>query len=277
MKQSAPDTYFFRLSHIAYKRTLLPGWLLFSGLLLCAFFSAVSGVRLLPTYAHNFTFYLKWQDVLVALLWFITFLSLGGSILVGRFLYALRAGYHEGMVALISDRALSVRDLSAGNLSSILGLLVTILSCFLATLVGLMPEMLLGWTLQLPSPVLALSGTVIAIVLSILGLAIVLLAASCTLVGCIGAVSTCRKMGASQTYQLATQTSLILDGLVLTIVYPDGPESTIELDLLEAQEQRLLLSRLHKCWLDAQRPWNPYLGEQIEAALKEAERYTVLV
>jgi hypothetical protein len=277
MKQTTVYSYFFRLSQTAYKRTRLSGWLLFTGLLLCAFFSAISSARLLPTYSHNFTFYLKWQDVLVVLLWFITFLSLGGCILVLRFLYGLRAGYHEGMVALIGDKALSVRDLSAGNLPSIPGLLVTVLCCFLATFVGLIPEMLLGWMSQLSSPVLAISGTVIAIVLSILGLAIVLPAASFTIVGCIGVISTCRKLGALQTYQLATQTSLTIDGLVLIIVYPDEPESTIELDLLEGEDRRLLLSLLHKRWLNAQRPWNPHLGEQIEAALEEAEHYTMLV
>jgi hypothetical protein len=277
MMQSAVDTYSFRLRRTAYVRTRLLGWLLFSGFLLSILFSAVLGVGLLPTYSHSFTLYLKWQDALVALLWFITFLSLGGCILVVRFLHALHAGYSEGIVILSGNRTLSVRDLSAGNLASIMGLLLTVLCCFLGILIGLVPEMLLGWTLQLPYSILAMSGTVVAIGLSVLGLAVALPAASFTIVGCIGAVSTCRQMGASQTYQLALQTSLTIDDLVLTIAYPDEAESTIELDLLDAEDQRLLLYLLRKRWLEAQHSWNPRLGEQIEVALEEAESHTVLI
>src|SRR5712692_10398554 len=91
MIQSAANTYLFRLGRPSYRRISLLAWLLFAGYLLCAVVSAALGMRLYPTYAHTFTPYLKWQDALVALCWYITFISLGGCVLIGRFLFALRA------------------------------------------------------------------------------------------------------------------------------------------------------------------------------------------
>jgi len=52
------------------------------------------------------------------------------------------------------------------------------------------------------------------------------------------------------------------------MIYPDKPESLFDLDLLEPEDQRLLLYMLRKRWLDAERPWNPRLGKEIEAALE---------
>ncbi len=277
MIHPAADTYLFRLGRAPYRRTLLWGWLLFSGFLVCALVSAVLGAWFFPGYSHAFTPYLKWQDMLVALLWYITFISLGGCVLVVRFLYALRAGYRKGMLALVGDTALTVRDLSHENLSSIFSVVHTALWCFVALLVGLIPEMLIGWTLYLPHPALIVLGTGVATALSLAGLAISLPAASFILIGCIGCVSYCRKMGSRQTYQLTSQATLVIDDFALTITYPDEPESMIDLNLLDADDQRHLLSLLQKRWLDAQRPWNPRLGEEIEAALEEAERSAVLV
>src|SRR2546430_2510835 len=77
MKESAPNTYQFRLGRAAYIRTGLLALLLLSGFLLSSLVAALLGLRLFSTYAHTFTFYLKWQDVLVALCCYITFISLG--------------------------------------------------------------------------------------------------------------------------------------------------------------------------------------------------------
>jgi len=74
-----------------------------------------------------------------------------------------------------------------------------------------------------------------------------------------------------------SQTTLTIDDFVLTIISPDKPESMIELDLLDGDEQRHLLHLLRKRWIDTQGVWNPLLGEEIEVALGEAERYTALV
>ena len=231
-------------------------------------------LRFFPTYTHTFTPYLKWQDVLVALCWFIPFISLGGCVLITRFLYALNKGYNKEMIAF-SDATLVVRDLSHENLSSIFWLIGTALSCFLTALVGLIPEMLLGWTLHLSSPVLAVFATGLVFILGVAGLALTLPFLSFVVIGIAGSISFCRKMGSPQIYRLTSQAALSIDRFVLTIIYPDTPETMIDLDMLEVDDQCHLLYLLRERWISAQRPWNPYLGEEIEAALVEAERSAV--
>src|ERR1700676_3934633 len=114
MIQSALHTYLFRLGRKAYIKTGLLGWLLFIAFLICAVSSAIFGIKLLPIYNHAFTPFLKWQDALVALCWYISLISLLGCVLIVRFLYALRAGYRKEMLVL-SDTVLTVRDLSHEN------------------------------------------------------------------------------------------------------------------------------------------------------------------
>lgn len=84
-------------------------------------------------------------------------------------------------------------------------------------------------------------------------------------------------MGAPQTCQLDSQTSLRLDGFVLSVTHPDQQEALFDLDLLDVKDQHHLLSILYKCWLDAECTWNPLLGEEITAVQKEADRFTMLV
>lgn len=277
MIQTPGNSYVFYLSRASYKRTSLLAWMLILSSLALAFVCAALAFRLWPTYTHTFTPYLKWQDALLAILWYISFLLLGGSVLVVRFLYALRAGYYQGMFIQEGDSTLIVRDLSPKNLSSIYWAVGTALSCFIAALVGLIPEILIGWTLHLPHPALVVICTAAAIVLSLAGLAVTLVASSFVLIGWVGGISFCRKMGAPQTYQLSNQTTLRIDGFVLSIIHPDQQESMFDLELLHVEDQRHLLYLLHKRWLDAERPWNPRLGEEIEAALWEADRFTILV
>src|SRR5205807_5112886 len=134
MIQSATNTYLFRLGRTSYVRTNILASLLLSGFLLCAVVSAVLGTRLFPTYSHTFAPYLKWQDALLVLCCYITFISLGGCVLIVRFLYALRAGYTKEML-MLSDSALTVCDLSPENLASIFWLVSTALSCGIAVLI----------------------------------------------------------------------------------------------------------------------------------------------
>jgi hypothetical protein len=275
MIQSALHTYLFRLGRKAYIKIGLLGWLLFAAFLACAIASAIFGVKLLPTYSHAFTPYLKWQDALVALSWYFTLISLLGCVLIIRFLYALRVGYRKEML-MLTENAITVRDLSHENLTSIFWLESTALSCFLAALAGLLPEMLLGWTLQLTSPLWAVVGTMTMIVLSIVGLAVSLPAFSFVIIGLVGSISFCKKMGSPHIYRLTNQASLSIDGFVLTIIYPDAPESMIDLAILNPEDQRLLLCLLREHWNGTERQWNPQLGEEIEAAL-EAASSTVLV
>lgn len=276
MKHITGDTYSFQLGRKPYLRANLLGVLLITLSLLLAGASAFLGLKLWPVYTHDFTLYLKWQDALVSLLWFCPFMILVGTAIAVRFLFALRAGYRDGILILQADRTLTVRDLSPQNYASIYWMVGTGISCFLAALIGLVPEILIGWTIHLPHPALVLFATAAAICLSLAGLAVTLVALSFIVIGIIGAVSFTRKMGAPQTYQLTSQTILRIEGLVLTVIYPDQPESLFDLKLLDPHDQRRLLYLLRERWLDAERPWNPLLGEEIEAALLEAQRARVI-
>jgi hypothetical protein len=276
MRRISANTYQFRLGRAAYIHTGFLALLLLGSFLLCGLLTAAFALWLFPTYTHTFTFYLKWQDALVALCWYIAFIALGGCVLIARFLYALHIGYAKEMIAF-SDSTLVVRDLSHENLSSIFWLVGTALTCSLAALVGLIPEMLLGWTSHLSPLALAILATGFALVLGVAGLALTLPFLSFIVIGVIGSVSFCRKMGSPQIYSFTSQTMLSIDRFVLTIIYPGTPESMIDLNMLGADDQRHLLHLLRERWVGAQRPWNPRLGEEIEAALVEAECSAVLV
>jgi hypothetical protein len=269
--QPAKDTYLFRLKRTSYMRTGVLGWLLFNGFLVCAFVFALLSAWVLPAYSHSFTPYLKWQDALVVLCWCVAFISLGGCVLVARFLLALRIGYRQGILTLVGSTTLSVRDLSPENLVNIFRIACTTLACLIVAFVGLVPTMLIGWTLHLPHPGLVILGTAAAIALSIAGLAITLAATTICVIGCIGCISFCRAIGSLQTYQLVGQTTLTIDDFELIIISPDKPESMISLNLFESDDQRHLL-HLCKRWIDTQEIWNPSLGEEIEIALEKTKK-----
>ncbi len=267
MIQSAQHVYQFHLGRAKYLRIRFLAWLFLGGLLACAMLAVVVGILLWMTYVHSFTLYLKWQDALVALVWFIAFTACGGIALIVRFLYALRAGYTQGMLTLVGDTSLTVRDLSSENLKSIFWIMNSAFWCFLVLLVGLVPAMLIGWTLRLTNPLLMVLTTGIAGVLGLVGLIGSVIAASFIIVGCIGGISLGRKLGSSHSYQLNGQAVIRIDSFVLTIMYPGRPESMIDLNLLTPSDQRQLLSLLHKRWMDAEQVWNPSLGEEIIMAL----------
>lgn len=276
MIQSKEDTYIYRLKRASYGRIRLVAWLLIVGSFACALICIMLSALLLPTYTHTFTLYLKWQDALLATLWFTALLALGSCILVLRFLYALRAGYYKSMLRLQGD-TLTGRDLSPKNLSSIYWAVSTAFGCFMAALLGLVPLMLVGWTLRLPHPLLLVLGTGLAGILSLAGLVVTAIALAFVLIGIAGSISFCRQMGAPQTYRLTNQATLSIDGFVLSIIYPDQQESLFDLNLLELDDACHFLHLLHERWLEAQQGWNPSLGEEIEEALREAERAAALV
>jgi hypothetical protein len=278
MTQMPANEHIFYLDHTSYKRTRLLAWALILASFAIACACAVLASKLWLTYSHTFTPYLKWQDALLAALWYSIISLLAGSVLVVRFLHALRAGYYQGMFLLKDDSTLVVRDLSPKNLSSIYWAVGSAFACFIALLVGLIPEMLIGWTLQLPHPALIVIGTVAGIVLSLVGLAVTLVATSFVLIGWIGFISFGRNIGAPQTYRLNNQTTIRIDGFVLSISHPDQQESVFDLNLLAVEDQRHLLYLLYKYWLAAEHPWNPGLGEEIEAILLgKADRFPMLV
>lgn len=243
--------HIFRLEYASYSRTRLPSWLLLAGFLLCAGLSVVVVKGLWSTYAHTFVPYLRWQDVLVVSLCYIALMALAGCVLVVRFFYALHAGHHKGMLILIADAErteLIVRDLSPKNLAGICSAVGTACTCFAVGVVGLVPEMLLGWTLHLPHPALVVLCTAVVLLLGMVGLVVTLLTAVAIGIGLIGCVSFCKRMGAPQSYLLTSQTSVRIDAGVLTVISPDKPESTVDLKSLEEEEQSRLLSLLERFW-----------------------------
>jgi hypothetical protein len=238
--QPVQDIQQFNLTLSQYKRISTLGWLFVLALILLAGGSIVLGILLWGTYTHNFTLYLKWQDALLLLSWFIALMASGGIVLAVRFLYALRKGYTRGMITLVGN-TISVRDLSPENLKSILWVMNTAFWCFSVALTGLFPGVLAGWTLHLPSPLLVVIATAIAVILGLAGLIISIVTLSVIVLGCIGCVSFCRQLGSAHTYELNGQTKLSIDDFVLTIIRPDRPEAMIDLHLLSEEDQTRLL------------------------------------
>ena len=197
--------------------------------------------------------------------------------MVLRFYYAVRAGFYQGMFIQKDRSTLVVRDLSAKNLSGIYWAIGTTLSCFIAALVGLIPEILIGWTIHLPHPILVVIGNGIAILLSLAGLVVTLIATTIIFIGLMGCFSYCRKIGAPQTYQIDRHTTMLLDDLVLSITQPQQQESLFDLNLLDLRDRNHFFTLLYKCCLDAGCAWNSGSHEEIEAVQKEADHFTMLV
>jgi hypothetical protein len=180
------------------------------------------------------------------------------------------------MLTLEDNDTLIIRDLSHENLVSICGIAGTAVICILAALLGLVPLMLIGWTLHLPHLILAVPLTAITIILSVIGLLVTAIVTFCIIMGLIGCVSLCRKMAAPQTYHLANHTTLTLEAhekagtYVLTIISPNKPESIINLNLLAPADQRHLLQLLQKRGIDATNT----VGQESAAALQEMSSVT---
>ncbi len=277
MVQPGRDIYRFNLEHSQYTRVRRYAWLFLVGLLICALAGILAGMLVWKTYTHSFTPYLKWQDALVALSWFIPCIALGGGILIVRFLHALRVGYTQGMVIFAQNDTIIVRDLSAENLKSIFWLMNSTFWCFVTALIGLIPAILIGWTVKLSNPLLMISTTGIAILLSIAGVIISIAAATVVVIGCVGGISFGQRLGSSNSYQLNGQATIRIDNFVLTVIYPGNPESMLDLNLLSTADQRQLLALLHKRWVAGEQTWNPTLGEEIARALMGEEKSIVLI
>jgi hypothetical protein len=274
MLELAQDSYQFNLGQTQYHRVRMLSVFFLGVSLLGAVLFIVAGIALWGTYSHDFTPYLKWQDALLALCWFLGgFVCLGGSVLIGRFMHALHSGYHQGMVAFQMAQAqnqstITVRDLSPENLKSILWIANSSFWCFFVALLGLTPIISSGWTLRLTDPILSTAATSVAVLLSVAGVVISIVAVAFILVGVVGVVPFTRKLGSSHTYQLNGQATVRIDDFVLTIVYPGMSESMVDLHLLSHEDQQQVLALLHRRWMDAQQSWNPSLGEEIAQALE---------
>src|SRR6266851_2192230 len=100
MIQSSDQINHYNLTRQSYRRASQRAWLMLGGFVLCILLGITGGILLWPTYSHAFTLYLKWQDALVGCSWCVALVSLGGCILVLRFLHALRQGYCGPMLIL---------------------------------------------------------------------------------------------------------------------------------------------------------------------------------
>lgn len=252
MIQSTTDTYLFRLATAAYMQAHTRSWLWLGSFFLVGMSTLLLGLRLLPTYVHTFTPYLRWQDGLVALLFFITLLCLGGCLFSLRYMVALRAGHRHGILTVSQEHTLTIRDLSTENLTGVFWMLHAAFWCFITVLVGLVPEVLVGWTLHLPSLSLVILATTVAVLLSIAGLVLSVTFGWFILMGIFGAAPLFRKLGAPCTYKLDMHMVLRIDGTVLTVIYPGKPESTIDLAALAEDDKHALLPLLQKYVIDTQ-------------------------
>jgi len=276
MEQPANALHTFRLGKTAYRRTTLLSLLMMVGLLLCAVLAVCGCVWLWGKYDHHFTLYLKWQDALIGLLGAISFIGFGGCILIARFLFALHNGYRKSVFTLY-EHTLEARDLSPQNLLSIFWSLNAAFWCSVAALIGLLPAVLIGWTLKLSDPMLLVLATGGTILLSIAGLVVSIISVVFIVIGVVGLVSFTQKLGAALHYELDNRAALRIDRSVLTIIYPGKQETMIDLRLLDPEDQCLLLALLRERWQSARKEWNPDLGEEIEQALHEAERKAIPV
>ena len=265
------NTYTFYQDRAAYIRTRRLGWLMSGTFFLAALVSFFLGLHIWGTYTHVFKFYLKWQDALVALLWFVTFLTLGGGVLVLRFQYAVRIGYIKGVFSLMNTTHIAVRDISADNFASIFWILNASFWCFVTVLVGLVPFILIGWTLHITSAPLAIVATGLAILLSLAGTVLSVAFSSFILVGCFGAVSFWQKLGLVHTYELNMHTTVRCDDAILTVIYPDMPESMLDLNALDKDDKHLLLALLRERWLASECLWTLSFGDEIDEIVPEVE------
>lgn len=264
-----PVTRTFYQDRASYIRTRRLGWLMCTAYLLCTLASLLMSFKLWGTYTHVFTFYLKWQDALVALLWLVAFLTLCGSVLTLRFLNVVHTGYRKGVFSFLDTPQLAVRDLSSENLASIFWMLGASFGCFLVVLIGLVPVILIGWTLHLAPPFLAVVGTALAILLSLVGIVLSIMFASFIAISLFGAVAFWQKLGAVNIYSINTQTTIRCDDNLLTVIYPNMPESMIDLNTLDKRDRLLLLALLRERWLASGRLWNLEFGDEKTADAQE--------
>ncbi len=253
----------------AARRTRLLATVLLLVALLGSMLLALAAWRFEPTYTHPFTPYLKWQDALLATLCYGSFILLIASIVLARFQFACRRGGLQGIFILHSQGTFAVRDVSPKNFHAIYDLVVSTSACFLITLIGLSPFILIGWTLHLSHFLLMILTTAIAIAVSLAGLVLSLIFGTFLIVGIIGARALTRALGALHTYQLTPLTTLRVDNNILTITCPNRPETLFDLNLLHPHDQLHLLQLLQRyTGQDSLAYPSTPLDQQIEAALR---------
>lgn len=230
---------------------------------------AFAAYRFWPTYTHPFTPYLKWQDALIAALCYGSIILLIASIILARFHFACRQGSRHGMLILQPGGTLTVRDLSPKNFHAIYSMVVTSFTCFVVTLIGLSPFILIGWTLHLSHLIFIVITTAAAIAISVAGLILSLIFATFLVIGLFGARALARSLGTPHTYNLTPLITLRIDNNTLTITCPNQPETLFDLHLLHPHDQRHLLHLLQQHIRRGSATYLPAsLDQQLEAALQ---------
>ena len=232
---------------------------------------AFAAYRFWPTYIHPFTPYLKWQDALLASLCYGSIILLIAAIILARFRFACHQGSRQGVLILQPDGTLTVRDLSPKNFHAVYSMVGSSFTCFLVTLVGLAPFILIGWTLHLSRLILVAITTAAAIAISLAGLILSLIFVTFLIIGLFGARALARSLGASHTYYLTPLTTLRIDNNTLTITCPNQPETLFDLHLLQPDDQRQLLHLLQQYIRHGSISYLPApLDSHLEAALHTA-------
>ncbi|HEY6542057.1 MAG TPA: hypothetical protein VIZ18_14030 [Ktedonobacteraceae bacterium] len=249
--------------------------LLATFLIMLTFWAAVmlafAAYRFWPTYTHPFTPYLKWQDALLATLCYGSIILLIAAITLVRFHFACRQGSRQGILILQPDGTLTVRDLSPKNFHAVYSMVGSSFSCFLVTLVGLSPLILIGWTLHLSHLIFIVATTAVAIAISLAGLILSLIFATFLIIGLIGARALARALGVPHTYSLTSLTTLRIDNDTLTITCPNQPETLFDLHLLQPHDQRYLLHLLQQHIRHGSVTSQPTsLDQHLEAALQHS-------
>lgn len=239
--------------------------------LLGAILLAFAAYRFWPTYTHPFTPYLKWQDAFLATLCYGSLILFIASVILVRFHIACRQGNRQGILILHPDGTITVRDLSPKNFHAVYRMVGSSFTCFLVTLIGLFPCILIGWTLHLSHLTFILLTTAIAVAISLAGFILSLIFATFLVIGLFGARALARTLGSRHTYHLTPLTTLRVDNNTLTITSPNYPETLFDLNLLHPHDQRYLLHLLqqHMRYSTIAHE-HTALDQHIEAALQDS-------
>lgn len=267
---AARPTIFYPTAQAA-RRNRQIATILFILTFLSSILLAFAAYRFWPTYTHPFTPYLKWQDALLATLCYGSLILFIASVILVRFHIACRQGNRQGILILHPEGTIIVRDLSPKNFHAIYRMVGSSFTCFLVTLIGLFPFILIGWTLHLSHLWLILLTTAVAITVSLAGVILSSIFATFLVIGLIGARSLARSLGTRHTYQLTPLTTLRVDNNTLTITSPNYPETLFDLNLLHPHDQRHLLHLLqqHTRYSNIDHS-HIELDQHIEAALQDS-------
>ena len=72
-------------------------------------------------------------------------------------------------------------------------------------------------------------------------------------------------------YALNTHTIVRCDDSILTVIYPDMPESMLDLNTLDRNDKLLLLALLRERWLASDHLWTLSFNDEFSEVVQEVE------